>query len=89
MTTPSTAVLMLSSSDTTISLLSPAPGGKPAAVMAVPMAQMPAPFGGAGPSQGGREGIVESEEKNLHCNLGSLSIVLTPFLQIPLSEWYT
>jgi hypothetical protein len=42
----------------------------PAAVMAVLMACMPAPFDWAGPSQGGREGILESEENNLHRNLG-------------------
>ncbi len=56
--------------------------------MAVPLTQMSALFDGAGPSQGGREGIDESEEKNLHCNLGSIPIVLTPFLQIPPYSWY-
>jgi hypothetical protein len=56
--------------------------------MAVSMAWMPVPIDGAGPSQGGREGIIESEENNLHCNLRSTPIVLTPFLRIPPSDWY-
>jgi hypothetical protein len=88
MTTPSTAVLMLSSSNTMILLLLPAPGGMLAGVMAVSMARMPVLFDGAGPSQGGRKGIIELEENNLHCNLGSIPIVLTPFLWIPPSDWY-
>jgi hypothetical protein len=81
-------VSKLLSSNTTILLLPPVPGCVPAAVMAVPLTRMPAPFDGAGPSQGGREGIDESEEKNLHRDLGSIPIVLTPFLWIPLYSWY-
>jgi hypothetical protein len=85
---PPTAVLMVSSWDTTILRLLPVPGGMPAAVMAVLMTRMPAPFDGAGPSQGGRESIIELEENNLHHNLGSIPIALTPFLLIPPSSWY-
>jgi hypothetical protein len=82
------AVSMLLSSNTTISLLPPAPGGMLAAVMAMPMAHMPAPFDWAGPSQGGREGIFALKENILHRNLGSTPIVLTPFLRIPPSDWH-
>jgi hypothetical protein len=88
MTTLSIAVLKLSLSNTMILLLPPAPGCVPAAVMAVPLTQMPAPFDGAGPSQGGRKGINELEEKNLHHNLGSIPIVFTPILWIPPYSWY-
>jgi hypothetical protein len=83
-----TEVLKLSSSNTTFLLLPPGPGGVPVAVMAVPLTRMPAPFDGAGPSQGGMEAIVVLEEKNLHGNLGSIPIVLTPFLWIPPYPWY-
>ncbi len=53
---PSTAVSMLSSSDTMILLLLPALGGLPADVTVVPMAWIPAPFDVARPSRGG-EGL--------------------------------
>jgi hypothetical protein len=56
---PSTVVSKLSSRDTTMLLLPSVLGCVPVAVMAVPLTQMPAPFDGAGPSQGGREGIDE------------------------------
>jgi hypothetical protein len=60
MTMPLTAVLMVSLCNITILHLLPAPGGMLAAVMAVPMARMPAPFYGAGPlRRGGGGGIVE------------------------------
>jgi hypothetical protein len=87
-TTPSAAVLMVLTHDTTIMHLPPVPGGMPAAVMAVPMAWILAPFDGAGPSQRGRKGILKSEENNLYRNLGSIPIVLAPFLWIPLFFWY-
>jgi hypothetical protein len=81
------AVSKLPSSNTTILLLPLASGCVPAAVMAVPLTRMPVPFDGAGPSQGGREGINESEEKNLHHHLGLIPIVLTLFLRIPPYSW--
>ncbi len=71
-----------------ILLLPLAPGCVLVAVMAVLLTWMLAPFDGAGPSQGGREGINELEEKNLHHDLGSIPIVLTPFLWIPPYSWY-
>jgi len=57
-----------------------------AAVMAMPMVRMPALFEEAGPSQGGRESIFESDD-NIHCNLGTNPIFVTPFPQIPLYGW--
>ncbi len=78
----------LSLSKTMILLLPLVPGCVPAAVIAVPLTRMPAPFDGAGASQGGRGSIDELEEKNLHHNLGSIPIVLTPFLRIPPYSWY-
>ncbi len=83
---PPTAVSMVSLRDTSILCLPPAPRGMSAAVIAVPMTRMPALFDGAGPSQVGREDIVESEENNLHRNLGLIPIVSTPLLQIPQSS---
>jgi hypothetical protein len=85
---PSTAALMLSLSNAMISLLPSVPGGMPAAVIAVLMVWMPAPFDGTGPSQGGRDGIFELEENNVDCNRGSIHIVLTPFLWNQPSDWY-
>ncbi len=88
MTMPLTLVSKLLLSNMTILLSLPVPGGVLVAMMAMPLTWMPAPFDGAGPSQGGREGIDETEEKNLHRNLGSIPIVLTPFLRIPPYSWY-
>jgi hypothetical protein len=87
-TMSSSAVLIVLLCDTVILLLPPAPEGMPASVMVVPMARMPAPFDGAGPSRGGGEGIVELEENNLHRDLGSIPISVTPFLRIPPPSWY-
>jgi hypothetical protein len=86
---PLTAVSMVLLRNMMVLHLPLAPGGMPmVAVMAVPMAGMPAPFDGAGSSRGEREGIVESEENNLYHNLSSNPIVVTPFLRIPPSFWY-
>ncbi len=79
---------MTLSSDTTILLVPLALWGMPMAVMAGQMAQMPAPFDEAPSSLGGREGIVEPEDKYIHCDLGSNPDVVTPFLRIPLYSWY-
>ena len=73
-TTSSTVALMTLSSDTTISLVPSALWGMPTAVMAGPMAWMPAPFEEEPPSLGGREGIVEPEDKYIHRDLGSVGI---------------
>jgi hypothetical protein len=43
---------------------------------------MPAPFEEEPPSLGGREGIVEPEDKYIHRDLGSNPIVVTPFPRI-------
>lgn len=87
-TTLSTVASMTSSSDTTISLEPSALWGMPTAVMAGPMARMPAPFEEEPPSLGGGEGIVEPEDKYIHRDLGSNPIVVTPFPRIPLYSWY-
>ncbi len=82
-TMPPTVVSMVSLGNTTTLRLPLAPGGMQVAVMTVPMARMPTPFNGVRPSQGGGKGIVKSEENDFHCNLGSILIMVTPFLQIP------
>ena len=61
--------------------------GQPVAVVAVPTAWMSPPFNEAGPSQGGREGIEELED-NIHRDLGSNPIFVTPFLWITPYTWY-
>jgi hypothetical protein len=86
-TTPSKDVLMILSSDAIILLVLLAVWGQPAAVMAKPIAQMPVLFDEAGPSQGGEEGIFKLED-NIHCNLGSNLIFVTPFPWIPPYVWY-
>ena len=84
----STVASMMFLSDTTILLVPLALWGMPTAVMAGPMARMPAPFDEEPPSLGGREGIVEPEDKYIHRDLGSNPDVVTPFLRIPPYSWY-
>ena len=86
-TTSSTVALMTLSSKTTM-LVPSALWGMPMAVMAGPMARMPAPFEEEPPSLGGREGIVEPEDKYIHRDLGSNPNVVTPFPRIPPYSWY-
>jgi hypothetical protein len=52
------------------------------AMMAKPIVWMPVPFDETGPSQGGGEGIIESED-SIHRNLGLNPIFVAPFLHIP------
>jgi hypothetical protein len=53
-----TEVLKLLSSNTTILLLPPAPGGVPAAVMAMPLAQMPRHLMGLDHHKGGGRALL-------------------------------
>jgi hypothetical protein len=48
---------------------------------------MPAPVNEAGPSQGGREGILKLED-NIHHKLGLNTIYVTPFPWISPYAWY-
>jgi hypothetical protein len=63
-TMPSTVVSMVLLCNTTILLVPPAPGGMPAAVMAVQMAWMHAPFDGSGPSQWGGRALLSWRRVN-------------------------